>query len=65
MLYFLGAWCEVNIDECISMPCQNGGTCIDEADQYHCVCPNGFFGPDCETNIDECLSTTANKLSNK
>lgn len=53
---FPGPHCDMNINECASSPCQNGGKCIDGANRYHCLCPDGFAGPRCETNVDECLS---------
>lgn len=56
MFHFLGPRCEVNIDECVSNPCQNSGRCIDAPNRYHCMCPDGFIGLHCETNIDECTS---------
>ncbi|XP_060624443.2 von Willebrand factor A domain-containing protein 2 [Anolis sagrei] len=32
-------------DPCSSLPCQNGGTCIQQGlEGYHCVCPAGFEG---------------------
>ncbi|KAK2160092.1 hypothetical protein LSH36_140g00016 [Paralvinella palmiformis] len=46
-----------DIDECLSSPCQNGGTCTDEVNGYSCTCVAGFTGTNCETNIDECLSS--------
>lgn len=53
---FPGPRCDMDINECVSSPCQNGGKCIDAANRYHCLCPDGFAGPRCETNLDECLS---------
>lgn len=37
-------------DECIDLPCLNGGTCINlEPDlRYRCNCPDGFWGENCE-----------------
>ena len=32
--------CE-QIDECLSNPCRNGGTCIDGLGGYTCLCPEG------------------------
>jgi hypothetical protein len=64
--------CDIDIDECWSGPCQNGGTCIDSSeleevapDSYRCECIAGwggvaqpaFSGPDCEIDVDECAST--------
>nr|XP_057912455.1 protein crumbs homolog 2a [Doryrhamphus excisus] len=53
---FAGENCTVNIDECESGPCQNGGTCQDQDNGYACTCPVGFSGFLCEVNIDECES---------
>ncbi|MED6285733.1 hypothetical protein CHARACLAT_032190 [Characodon lateralis] len=51
-----GINCEEEIDECESLPCQNGATCRDHVAMYSCVCVAGFQGQDCEVNIDECAS---------
>ncbi|XP_029136151.1 protein crumbs homolog 2a [Labrus bergylta] len=53
---FAGENCSVNIDECESEPCQNGGTCEDKINGYTCTCSEGFLGELCEVNIDECES---------
>ncbi|CAB1458891.1 unnamed protein product [Pleuronectes platessa] len=34
-----GVYCEVDINECDSNPCQNGATCEDAANSYRCHCP--------------------------
>ncbi len=38
-----------DIDECISDPCQNGGTCIDAANGFRCNCAPGYTGPSCQS----------------
>ncbi|CAL8276588.1 unnamed protein product [Merluccius merluccius] len=53
---FAGENCSVNIDECESEPCQNGGICEDQINGYACICAAGFAGDICEINIDECES---------
>uniref|UniRef100_A0A9J8A474 Sushi, nidogen and EGF-like domains 1 n=2 Tax=Cyprinus carpio TaxID=7962 RepID=A0A9J8A474_CYPCA len=55
-----GSWsqppvCE-EINECLSQPCMNGGTCRDRVASYLCECEDGFSGQRCQTDIDECLS---------
>jgi cysteine-rich repeat protein len=37
-----------NIDECLSNPCLNGATCIDEDGGYTCFCPKDYRGSLCE-----------------
>ena len=37
-----------DIDECVSNPCVNGGTCTDEVNGYTCACAAGWQGADCD-----------------
>ena len=39
----------VEIDECVSGPCQHGGTCSDKVDAFECDCVSGYVGKQCET----------------
>ena len=39
----------LDIDECVSSPCQNGGSCSDEVDKYSCICASGYEGATCQT----------------
>lgn len=41
---YSGAKCEVDIDECDSAPCQNGGLCKDGMGEFQCQCKPGFLG---------------------
>ncbi|XP_062853195.1 sushi, nidogen and EGF-like domain-containing protein 1 [Trichomycterus rosablanca] len=51
---FTGHRCQIDVDECSSSPCQNGGTCTDRVNAFACRCPAGFSGARCETDVDEC-----------
>uniref|UniRef100_A0AAX7U3F9 Cubilin n=1 Tax=Astatotilapia calliptera TaxID=8154 RepID=A0AAX7U3F9_ASTCA len=39
---------------CSSNPCQNGGTCLNLLNSYHCICPGNWGGPNCATDVNEC-----------
>lgn len=54
---FLGQQCTVDIDECVSKPCQNHGLCHNTQGSYMCECPPGFSGMDCEEDINDCLAS--------
>jgi hypothetical protein len=43
------------VNECLSNPCQNGGTCQDHLAYYNCSCPMGYAGTHCEDNVNDCL----------
>ncbi|XP_074871762.1 protein crumbs homolog 2 isoform X3 [Carettochelys insculpta] len=51
---FSGESCSVNIDDCESQPCQNGGHCTDLVNSFLCHCLPGYSGVECAVNIDEC-----------
>ena len=43
-----GTMCDEDVDECVSNPCQNQGTCIDQLGGYICDCDVNFSGEHCE-----------------
>ena len=44
-----------DIDECLSNPCLNGGTCNDELNSFSCTCATGYTGASCQTGISDFL----------
>ena len=55
---FTGIFCKTNIDDCIGITCNNGGTCRDSVGDYHCECSPGFTGAHCEDIINNCSGVT-------
>ncbi len=56
-----GVVCEMNLDECESDPCQNGGRCEDAINDYTCHCPPPapdqlpWGGHDCDVPLTGCV----------
>ena len=40
----------IDINECSSNPCLNGGSCTDQVNGYVCSCQPGYAGANCETS---------------
>jgi hypothetical protein len=51
---YTGELCEIDIDECKFVPCQNNAQCIDGLNNFTCVCPSGWEGRSCGASIDDC-----------
>uniref|UniRef100_A0A914V507 Uncharacterized protein n=1 Tax=Plectus sambesii TaxID=2011161 RepID=A0A914V507_9BILA len=52
---FTGVECEMNIDDCVGVVCQNAQhVCVDGVQTYECRCPEGYRGTQCDQNINEC-----------
>ena len=45
---FTGYYCEVNIDDCGSLPCHHHSTCIDLVNNYTCQCGPRWTGYHCD-----------------
>ena len=50
ILFSIIIFCCLDIDDCASWPCSNGGRCIDGIDFFTCQCLSGFTGVQCETS---------------
>uniref|UniRef100_A0A8C7BWZ3 Neurocan core protein n=1 Tax=Neovison vison TaxID=452646 RepID=A0A8C7BWZ3_NEOVI len=44
----------LDIDDCVSSPCENGGTCIDEVNTFVCLCLPSYGGSLCEKDTEGC-----------
>eukprot|EP01051_Picozoa_sp_SAG22_P006937 SAG22_NODE_471_length_10112_cov_14.774094_1_plen_3099_part_10 len=63
----------VDVDECLSNPCANGGACNDSStsnassiaiNAYNCSCAAGWAGENCVIDIDECSSSPCRNGAN-
>ena len=36
---------------CVTNPCMNGGVCIEDLNNYKCICDVGYTGYNCETSM--------------
>ena len=39
----------LDVNECVSSPCKNSGTCLDRVNMYDCDCVSGYTGAMCES----------------
>ena len=44
----------LDVNECVSKPCRNGGTCENLQGSYRCKCKAGFLGKHCEIGLYAC-----------
>ncbi|XP_066514547.1 neurocan core protein-like isoform X1 [Hoplias malabaricus] len=51
---YTGESCEIDVDDCLSNPCENGGTCIDKVDSFVCLCLPSYSGDMCEKDTEGC-----------
>jgi hypothetical protein len=55
--------CEIDINECDSQPCKNGGKCSNLLNCWTCDCPTGYFEDDCGLDFNECQSNPCKNLA--
>ncbi|XP_074860207.1 sushi, nidogen and EGF-like domain-containing protein 1 isoform X2 [Carettochelys insculpta] len=51
---YTGKRCHLDVDECLSHPCQNSAICINGINSFTCQCLPGFKGAMCETAESPC-----------
>uniref|UniRef100_A0A1B6EBE4 Cubilin n=1 Tax=Clastoptera arizonana TaxID=38151 RepID=A0A1B6EBE4_9HEMI len=44
----------MSTDDCLNNPCQNGGTCYDLINGFHCICLPSWEGKFCDNDVNEC-----------
>ncbi|XP_073498966.1 protein crumbs homolog 1 isoform X1 [Phyllobates terribilis] len=52
---YAGDRCEIDIDECASNPCLNGGICQNLPNHFHCICDMNYAGEICEIDLSDFL----------
>ncbi|XP_010870593.2 protein jagged-2 isoform X2 [Esox lucius] len=53
---FLGRNCDIVEHACLSSPCGNGASCVEDPSGFNCVCANGWTGPTCLEAVRHCDS---------
>ena len=48
-----------DVNECVSAPCEHGGTCVDGVGRYRCSCVAGYSGRTCHDPDGMAVSTAA------
>ena len=54
LLIYSGTFCELETNECLSAPCHNGGTCVDNRSSFYCLCQPDYAGLFCEQELNKC-----------
>ena len=50
----------LDINECASLPCQNGGQCMDSIANFTCTCVAGYEGVNCHISNSNLLNVLKN-----
>ena len=46
-----GEFCDVDtVDDCLSEPCENGGSCTDDLNKHTCSCSPPWIGQTCSSS---------------
>ena len=55
----VGVYCESDINECISDPCENGALCRQDINSFMCICQPGYTGAYCQVSKDDTRNMTS------
>ena len=61
---YQGENCDVNINDCANVVCENGGECLDGVTKFDCTCYYGYKGRYCQypSNMLTCESETNSRI---
>ncbi|XP_077467659.1 uncharacterized protein LOC144083566 isoform X1 [Stigmatopora argus] len=51
---FRGRNCDIVEHACLSSPCENGATCVEDSTGFSCSCAKGWTGPTCADVVKQC-----------
>ena len=51
-------FCLADVDECVSQPCLNGATCLNDINLFQCQCASGWTGDTCQIGKHGLISYT-------
>ncbi|XP_007251067.3 protein jagged-1b [Astyanax mexicanus] len=51
---YLGRNCDIVEHACLSSPCVNGATCVEDQTGFSCACADGWTGPTCADAVLQC-----------
>nr|XP_061797518.1 protein jagged-1-like [Nerophis lumbriciformis] len=51
---FLGRNCDIVEHACLSSPCMNGATCVEDSTGFSCSCAEGWTGKTCADAVKQC-----------
>ncbi|XP_015225793.1 PREDICTED: protein jagged-1b-like isoform X2 [Cyprinodon variegatus] len=51
---FKGRNCDIVEHACLSSPCMNGATCVEDPNSFSCICAEGWTGNTCADAVKQC-----------